>query len=205
MRKFLSPAATASAAPVELTSDKLTALKAEYSAAWQKVISCTDPFAPETKDAKLALYKIENEMKAEQAGLQKAANDAKIAEARNQRIALNTAQLDAHTALLAVKADKKAKPEDVTAAENAFNTAKEAVENELLAKFAGSKPAKVTSDGSAKTSGGSSKTDEIFALFDSGKTYDEIISAGYADGTIRSAAWKGHYGKNSDGTYSKKA
>lgn len=57
----------------------------------------------------------------------------------------------------------------------------------------------------ASTNGSKSKTDELFELMDAGKTYDELIASGYADGTIRSAAWKGSYGKNSDGSYTKKS
>lgn len=72
----------------------------------------------------------------------------------------------------------------------------------------GNKPVQAKPEQTGKSlvreSGGTSKTDEVYGLFDAGNTYDAIIAAGYADGTIRSAAWKGQYKKNADGTYTKK-
>lgn len=171
--------------PVELTSDKLTQLKAAYATQWQEMLKHSDPFAKETKDAKLALWKIEGEIKAEEAGLQKAANDAKAAELRNQRLQLNANQLDAYAKLIAIEADKKAKPEDVQALRDAFNTAKELVDNELLAKYAssGSSRKKAEGDNSSDADKDAKKA-AILEMYAAGKTHKEIEEAGYARSTV---------------------
>lgn len=185
----MSPDATTggeNSAPV-LTSEKLDALKAQYAELWQKMLTMTDPFSKETKDAKLAVWKIESEIKAEEAALQKAANDAKIAELRNQRLQLNTNQLNALRALIAIENDKKATPEAKQAAIDEFNTAKELVDNELLAKFAASSAAKKSvpaSDGEPSSGKDSANKDAILEMYLAGKTQAEIQAAGFARSTV---------------------
>ena len=176
--------ATAQTEAKQLTSEKLEQLKKQYAEAWQKMAQFNDPFSKEAKDAKLAAWKIEGEMKAEEAALVKAANDAKIAEARNQRLQLNKTQLDAFEALLVAKADKKADPAKVAELQTAFDTAREAVENELLAKYATSKPAKVSADGDKPASEKGKDSAAIVDLFLQGKTHKEIEAAGYARSTV---------------------
>lgn len=166
-----------------LTSEKLVALKEAMKAAWKAQNAFEDPFDPKAKDAKLAFLKAEGEVKSEESALQKAENDAKLQEAKNARIALNAAQFTAYDALNAVKANKKATPEDLAAAQSAFDTAREAVENELLAKYAGSKPAKTT-DGGETTVRDTESKEAILALARAGKTQKEIVEAGHARSTV---------------------
>ena len=177
-------AATATApTPAPLTSEKLQSLQNDYRKQWAEVTKISDPFSPEAQAANMALWKIQGEIKAEQAALNKAAADAKISEMRNERLKLVANLLDAHAANLAVHADKKATPEAKAEAETKFAEAKQVVENELLAKFAGSKPAK-TADGEAKARRNSGNSAEIVEMYLNGKTHAEIESAGYARSTV---------------------
>lgn len=165
------------------TSEKITALTLAYQTAWSEMLKHTNPLSKEAKDAKLAVLKIEGEMKAEEMAIAKAANDAKIAEARNARIALNTTQLSAYLAL--VNAPKNVTAEAKAALQSAFDTAREAVENELLAKFASSKPAKAATDGEAKSNGRDTESKAaILEMFHAGKSQKEIVDAGHARSTV---------------------
>jgi len=170
--------------PKKLSSDKLTELQKAYKEAWDAMLKMTDPFAKETKDAKLAVWKIEGEIKAEEAAILKAENDARIAEQRNQRLVLNANQLAAHAALLTIKADKKATAEAVAEAQTAFDNAKELVDNELLAKFAKSAPAKKSVDGDAPKTDKTAQTAEIVQHYLDGKTNKEIEDLGFARSTV---------------------
>lgn len=167
--------------PVELTSEKLTALKTAYLAAYAEQLKFPDPFSKESKDARMATFRIENEISAEENAIRKAANDAKNAEARNNRLALNSNQLSAYSEFLKVSADKKSTPEQVETAKMAFDTAKEVVENELLAKFVGSKPAKKSDDATGSKSSDSAAIVELYAA---GKSHKEIEGEGYARSTV---------------------
>lgn len=185
MKKFFAPAATeaVAAAPApELTSEKLTALKAEYAKAWQEMVTQTDPFAESTKNAKMKVWTIEGQMKSELAELQKAANEAKIAEMRNERLKLNENQLAAYAVLLGIRADKKADPAKVTEAEQAFITARELVDNELLAKYAASKPAKAVT--SSDHEGSDTDKAAILELARTGMSKKDIEAKGYARSTV---------------------
>lgn len=169
----------------ELTSPELDKLKTDYGIAWAEMLKHTDPFSEDTKNARLAVWKIDGEIKNEQARLLKVEADAKLTELRNERLKLNQIQLDAYSALIAVRADKKATPDALAAAELAFNTAKEAVDNELLAKYASSSPAKksvATTEGS--DSGSDSDKAKIIELHLAGKTAKEIEAAGFARSTV---------------------
>lgn len=160
-----------------LTSDKLTELKAKYATAWQEMVKMTDPFSKETKDAKLALWKIDGEIKAEEQNLQKAANDAKLAEMRNQRIQLRVA----YKAAVLANTGKGANQ----ATADAEKAAEEVLDNELLAKYAASKSSKPKADGETADSGKSSENKAaILELARAGKTQKEIIEAGYARSTV---------------------
>jgi len=169
-----------------LKSDKLDALKVSYQEAWQKMLNCTDPFAHETKDAKLAVWKIEGEIKAEETAIQKALNDAKIEEQRNQRLALNSNQLAAYAALLAERAKKSPDAAKVAELQAAFDTSKEAVDNELLAKYAASRPAKKAPESASgeTTTGTAANTAAIIELYLAGKTHREIEDAGFKRSTV---------------------
>ncbi len=182
--RLFNAIATEAAAPV-LNSDKLTELRQAYTTKWQEIGKLTDPFAKETKDAKLALYKLDGEIAAEENRIRKEQKDAEIAELRNQRIQLNDKQLAAHLKYVNLAADKKAKPEDVQTALDEFNTAKELVNNELLAKYAnsaaGRKP-KAEGETGDKTS--SANTAQIIEMYLAGKSHAEIQEAGFARSTV---------------------
>lgn len=167
---------------IELSSPKLIELKAAVQTAYTEMLKHTDYLAIETKNAKLALYKAESDMNAEIAALNKAANDAKIAEARNQRLALVSNLLAAHLAFKT--APKTSKPEQLAELETAFNTANEAVQNELLAKYATSKPASSTNGDGGKSS---ANTDAVcWPLFAAGKSNKEVETE---TGIPRSTVW----------------
>lgn len=170
---------TAVAPAPEPTSDKLTEIRGRMADAFSK-LQGTKFGTPEQKDASLELFKIENEEKAEIANIKKAEADAKVQEARNARIAL----LDNYDA----------------ATGDAKVTAREALINALIPNSASLAKKSGETGGEAK---GGSKTEEIFKLMDAGATYESLTAAGYADGTIRSAAWKGGYKKGDGGTYVK--
>lgn len=184
MKKFFAPdTATSSPTTAVPTSEKLVALKAERKTLWAEMLKHEDPDTQEAKDANLAVWKKDGEIKAEMAAISKAENDAKILEARNERLKLAQNLIDAviarHTAAKNTPADKLAELDGVIA------TAREIVENELLAKFAGSKPAKVVTsdDGTVKTSGGENK-EAILALARSGSNHKDIEAAGYKRSTV---------------------
>lgn len=166
-----------------LTSEKLQTLKLQAIEAWKAQSQFADPFTKEAKDAKLAFLKIEAEMKGEESSLVKAANEAKIAEARNQRIALVKTLLDAHNAILT--APKSVTAEAKAILQSTFDTAREVVENELLAKFASSKPAKIADNGETATTGRNTESKAaILELYHAGKTHAEIEAAGFARSTV---------------------
>lgn len=189
--KFLYAAieAVAGAAVAVAISAKLDELKSKYAEAWAKMIAVTDPTSQEAIDAKMAVWKLDGEINAEKAEIKKAENEAKVAEMRNERLALNKAQFTAYDALLAVKFDKKAKPEDVSAAETAFNTAKELVDNELLAKYASSSAGRKSvakTDGASEQSASGEHKAKIIEMFLAGKSHKDIQDE---TGIPRSTVW----------------
>lgn len=161
-------------------SEKLTALKDAVKAAWKIVIGFDDPFSKEAKDAKLAFLKAEGEVKAEESALIKAENDRKAAEAKNARIGLVDTMISAYDAMS--KAPKSTAADKMAELTNAYNTAREVVVNELLAKFGGNKPAKEKAEG--ETGRDSESKQAILEMFHAGKTHKEIEEAGYARSTV---------------------
>lgn len=189
VKMYFAPAANETATgaatiPKPLTSEKLQALKAEYSEKWQAMLKMSDPFSEETKNAKLAVWKIEGEIKAEEAALVKAQKDAEIEQARNERLKLNENQLASYAHLLAVQSNKKASPEELQLANDAFNTAKELVDNELLARYAGSKSAKKSSGSNENSGSKSEQSAAIIEMFLAGNSNKEIEEAGYKRSTV---------------------
>lgn len=89
--------------------------------------------------------------------------------------------------------------DEKNAAYHAFGAAREVIINRLL----GSRPAVAKGESTPKGTKGASGQAIIDAM-ESGKTYDEMISEGHKDGTIRSIAWSEKFGKNPDGTYTRK-
>jgi len=150
--------------------------------------------SPESIALKLEGFRVDKLITGEIAEAAKAERDAKIAEARNERVKFVT---NYKAAVIAHHIAKTAEAKQQTSDELAKH--EEVLTNELLAKHPVSTPS-VKKDGTAQKG---NKTNEVFALFDAGQTYGQILSAGYADGTIRSAAWKGGYKKTAAGGYSK--
>ncbi len=178
----------------ELTSELLVKLQADKKAAWAKQRSIEDIDSSEYMEAALEVVKIAAAIKAEQAALLKAANDAKLAELRQAEVNQLDEMLAAHVASLA----KNATDEQKTLAANL----KEAVVNKLLTKFS---PAKVTAPaGTSSAAGGGTKYQGIVAGMLAGQSYDQLIAAGFGDGTIRTVQSKEGFKKNPDGTYTKK-
>lgn len=172
---------------VEPQSELLTKLKSDKKAAWAEMRKFEDPDAPEAVEAKLAVYKIDQDIKAEIASLRKIEADAKIAEQRNARVAL----VDNYDA--AVLALTNAKKDDKPAAQDEVNTAREVIVNELLARYATSKPA---TGGTATTSGTKGATSkaivELYIANKAGGMNDTenkkaIEAAGYSRGTTGAA------------------
>lgn len=175
--------ATAPAKSV-LTSENLTALKTEYKAKFLALAGFDDPFSEAATNAKLELWKVDGLIKSEESKINKELRDAEIAEQRNARLGMNTKQLDAYAALIIAKADKKTPADKLAQLETDFATAKEAVDNELLAKYAASKPAAAKTDGTAKTSDGGANKTAILELARAGKTRKEIEEMGFARATV---------------------
>lgn len=188
MKKFINliyaaDVATSTAPVAELTSPLLVELKAKYVTAWQAQGKFTDPFSQEAKDAKMAAFKIEGEIAAEMARLNGESKAAEIAAKRNERLKLVETLLDAQKAILT--APKNIAADKMAELQTTFDTAKEVVSNELLAKYAASRPAKAKVEGetSTKTEGGANK-EAILELARAGKTQKEIIEAGYKRSTV---------------------
>lgn len=177
-------AATSGTTQPELTSEKLTELKASRKAAWSEMLKHEDPDTAEALAAKQAVWKIDGEIAAEKQNLQKAANDAKLAEARKERLQLNENQFVAYDNLNRIKADKKSTPEAIAEAQTAFDTAKELVNNELLSKFGAAKKATTPKDGEQSSETKSANKAAILELYKAGKSHAEIEAEGYARSTV---------------------
>lgn len=137
----------------EVTSEQLLKIRADIDAALDAQSKLTDRKA--RLDANIEIYKLQNLEKAEMANIARAENEKVVIEKRNERLKIADTLIDFHAAMLALKADKKALPADVTAAEEAFKTQLETVKNELLGKYANSTPAKpaAATNGDAKPAG----------------------------------------------------
>lgn len=170
----------------EPTSPKLDELKKQYAEAWQKMISITDPLSKDAKDAKMAVWKLDGEMKSEIGEIVKRENEARMAELRNERLKLVATLLDAHKAF--VTAPKNTPADKLAELEGAFTTAREVVDNELLAKYAHSKPAKKaeTSEGDNSASNGEASANKaaILEMYAAGKSHKDIEAAGYKRSTV---------------------
>lgn len=173
------------------TSDKLTALQAEGAEIWAKLTTCQYG-SKEALEANIAMAKNNQAQQNEIAALKKAEQDEILAAKRNERVALVVNLLEAQKTKIATDADKKATDEQKIEAANKFEAAYEIVVNEILAKYAASKPSKPATEGVAPTGGSRGKTgDEIRSLFianrQTGMTDTDnvkaIIAAGYSRGT----------------------
>lgn len=169
--------ATGGATAPVLTSDNLTQLKATRKTVWNEMRKIEDSDSKEYLDAKLAVWKVDGEIKAEEAAILKEINDAKIAEARNQRLQLSANYKAAILANIGKAANQ--------ATADAEAAALEVLNNELLAKYAHSKPAK-TGDATEKTGKSSNVDATCFPLFAEGKSCKEVEGI---TGIARSTVW----------------
>lgn len=183
--RAMADAATGGAIAPELTSETLTTLKASRKTAWAEMLKHEDPDTAEALAAKQAVWKIDGEIAAEKQNLQKAVNDAKLAESRKERLQLNENQFTAYDNLRTLKADKKSTPEQIAEAQTAFDTAKELVNNELLNKFGAAKKS-VSKDGEASNESKSASKAAILEAYKSGRTHAQIEADGIAP---RSTVW----------------
>lgn len=180
MAKTEAPAKEAEAqkpAPVaqpEPQSEKLTALKAELNDKWAKMVKLPAG-SKEALDANLDVYKQQKLIDAEIANIRKAEADLKVAELRNARVAMMD-NYDKATG------DDKAK-------------LREAIVNELLAKYAHSTPAKVATDGSTGGSKGATSAaikEILLSEIAGGATVTDAKKAaeakGYSRGTTGAVA-----------------
>lgn len=167
------------------TSETLTKLQSDFKTAWMGLSTITDPMSVEFKNGQLDLMKIQAAIGAETAALNKAESDRILDEQRNERIQLNRKQFVAYDVLLAVKANKKATPDELSKAQSDFETAQTLVDNELITRFAKSKPATAAaSDGTAPAGRNTESKAAILELARAGKTLTEITAAGYPRSTV---------------------
>lgn len=150
----VTPPVTPPPAPAEVTSPKLLEIRAAMDAIFAKQDAFTKDTPRKDKlDANLELFKLTNDEKAEQANIKKAEADAKIAEARNARVKMLDDLLSAYTASQA--AIGSGMPiEESNVLNDTYHKLREEVVNQLLAKFAGSAPAKTAKDGTVTVSTG---------------------------------------------------
>ena len=199
---FLTAAATeagATAPVVEApapTSEKLTEIDARIDGLYADL---TANIADRTKaqEINMAIFKATQERTAELAAIKKHEADLKLQELRNQRVALVDELLAAWDANTAIQADKKASVEDKNAVYEAFKTKKEAVTNELLAKYPATKTATVAATGdkpAAGTKGGVSEAIKaiLVAELATGKLLKDAKKvaedAGHSRGTVGAVA-----------------
>lgn len=160
-----------------IESEKLTTLKTQRKTLWNEMRKIEDSESKEFLDAKLAVWKIDGEIKAEEAAILKSINDAKIAEARNARLQLSANYKAAILANIGKGANQQTADAEAAALE--------ILNNELLAKYAHSKPAK-SSDGTEKTGKSSNVDATCWPLFAAGKSCKEVETE---TGIARSTVW----------------
>lgn len=141
---MLSPDATTVAAPKVYTSEKITALKAAKKAKLAEIMKETD----EDKQFELntELFKLGQDERAEIASLKAAEAAAENESKKAAKVKQLADLISMGAANTALQADKKATDEDKAASKLAFDTAFDAIANQLLGSVA-----KVAT---AKTSGG---------------------------------------------------
>lgn len=185
-RYFIAIAEDGASVVVLTPVETIAKLKSEKSAKFTELKNITDSDSIEATNLSLAIYKLTQDIKAQEAIIAKAEREQEIAMKRNERIKLVDTLLEAHEHVLKVHATKSSTLEDKNAASDAFKAAKDVVSNELLAKYAA--PVRAVSTDGAPASG---KSKAIVELFIEGRAYGkgdteimkEIVSAGFARGT----------------------
>lgn len=174
----------------EPASELLTKLRNDYSVAFDAMKLLTD--INEQQKSMLVTFKIQKEIEGEITNIKTLARDAEAQMKRNERIKLVDTLLAAHVAKLMVDSDKKSTEEARNVANDAFNAAKDVVQNELLARYGTSKPSTSVATGTTSTGERGAKGAEILAEHQAnlagGKTVPEskaaIVASGHAVGTV---------------------
>lgn len=118
---------TETAAPVLTPQEKIDQFNQEYQTKWADMIKLS-PMSKEAHVANAELWKLQKSIEAQQALIDKAANEAKIAEEKNARVKMLVDLVD--TAIAEGKETDN------------YKAQYEKVANELLAKYPASSPAK---------------------------------------------------------------
>lgn len=156
------PAPAHAPAP-EPTSEKLTELKSKKKELYEKEVKA-EYDSKEWLDLRLEGFKISEQIKAEIANIKKAESEAELQVKRNERIALLDNVLDLHTQVVNSIGNQGMSLEEKNAVNDQFQKAREVVVNELLAKYAGAKPAAPSTNGSTTTGTRGATTAAIRAL-----------------------------------------
>lgn len=186
------------------TSAKLVELQTAFAAKFAGLAGLTT--MAEQQSAMLETFKIQKEIDAEIANIKTQERQAELEKQRNARIELVTNLETTLTAKLKVDAEKKSSDEERNAANDAYLAAREIVTNELLARYATSKPAaKTAGDASDKPAGERGKTGaEIIALHTANlaagmspaDSKAAIVASGFSRGTTGAVvlAWEREQG-----------
>lgn len=183
--------APAKVVPIEPQSEKLTELRSKRLE-FKKLARTFEPDSAEEENALLEAYKIDQLIKAEIVAINAAEAKQKLEIARNERIALFT---NALIALFGGNAEQlEAQIAGLTDEQKTlFDTASNVVKNELLAKYAGNKPATAKTSGDDKKAGdGATKNDIVelhIANVASGMDDSASRKAIEALGHARSTVW----------------
>lgn len=181
------------------TSEKLTELEAKRKTLKKEAAIATMADDEKTADEKLTeAWKVGEEIKKEIQALKDHERELEKKEKEAATVKLLDDVLNLHVSNLSAIGNDKLTIDEKNAINDAYHSARQIVVNRLL----GSVP-KVTVKGESKGTKGAAGQAVITAM-ESGKTYDEMIAEGHKDGTIRSIAWSEKFGKNPDGTYTRK-
>lgn len=183
----------------EPTSDKLETLKIALIDA-QKIVATQEPGSAAFTDAMIKAFQVGKEIDAEKLNIKKLLHEQEVAMKRNERIALFDEAIVAYDAVIAINATE-ASIDEKNAVYDAYKAKREIVVNELLAKYATSKPSTVATQGVAKsTSTNGNKAADILAMFHEQRAQGipdatikkNIEAAGHARGTVGAVilAWQ---------------
>jgi hypothetical protein len=178
------------------TSPKLDELNATQLALQTDVASGKyAPGSTEFVDAMVALFKVGNDIKAEEANILRIAKEQEIAAKRNERIGLVDAAFEAHAALIAINATE-ASIEEKNEVYAKFKEARAVIDNEMLLRVPSGIASKKAVDGLAPkaTTEGGEKGKAILDYFISrnaegvptAQIKKELVEQGHAVGTVGS-------------------
>lgn len=174
---------TAQPAPKVYTSEKLTALQAEYAEKRNLAMSF-EAGTPEEEEASLAQFAVKQAIKSEIQRLKNEEAEAILTEKRNQRLAIIDELLNAHDANVS----------DATEANGeALKTVREKLSNILLGTVSRGTPAKTTGDkpaGGGNASEGRKKVVDFYLANRATMSDSDIRKQAEADGLApKSTIW----------------